>query len=355
MAVETHPIVVEPGSRKLPTQRARHLLTLPLLVVSSGCVGSPSVLDPRGPRAALTSDLGWLMFGLATVIFGVVVMIMLVALVRRRGDSSDLSRPGLRPASDRGGHAFIIGGGMIFPVVTLSILVALTLRTLVALSAPTSPASLTVQVVGHQYWWEVRYPGTQVTTANEIHVPAGQPVNLELSSVDVIHSFWVPQIMPKIDMIPGHPNTSWIQADQPGEYRGQCAEFCGLQHAHMAFLVIADPPDGFAAWLANQQKPAAQVDDPSLLRGAQVFASAGCITCHAVRVGPEATGGRIGPDLTHLASRQTLAAGLLENTPGNLAGWISNPQALKPGNQMPVLNLDAASLQALVAYLQTLT
>jgi cytochrome c oxidase subunit 2 len=319
------------------------------------CVnGSPSVLDPRGPRATPDSDFGWFMFGLAAVIFAIVVLIMLVGIARRRGHGADLTTPGSRPSSDTGGHAFVIGGGLVFPIVTLTVLVVLTLRTMIELSAPASAASLTIQVIGHQFWWEVRYPDQHVVTANEIHIPAGQPVTLELSAVDVIHSFWVPQIMPKVDMIPGHPNTSWIQADQPGVYRGQCAEFCGVQHAHMAFLVVADPPGQFSAWMSHQQAPAPQPDDPDIQRGAQVFASAGCITCHVIRVGAQPTGGSIGPDLTHVASRQTLAAGLLENNRGNLGGWIANPQALKPGNLMPVLNLNASDLSALLDYLESL-
>jgi cytochrome c oxidase subunit 2 len=317
--------------------------------------GVPSVLDPRGPRAAPDSDFGGVLFGLAAVIFAVVVLIMLVAVARHRGRGADLVQPGALPGSDARGHAFIIGGGLILPIVTLIILVGLTLRTMLVLSAPVNAASFTIRVIGHQFWWEVRYPDQQIVTANEIHIPAGHSVSLELSSVDVIHSFWVPQIMPKVDMIPGHPNTSWVQADQPGEYRGQCAEFCGVQHAHMAFLVIADPPDQFANWLADQQRPAVQVQDPNLLRGAQVFSGSGCITCHAIRVGAQATGGGIGPDLTHVASRGTLAAGLLANNRGNLGGWISNPQALKPGNVMPALNLNADDLRALIDYLETLT
>ena len=355
MGVRPSGQVRQATARETRVRRVGHLFTLPLILGLSGCAGSPSVLDPRGPRAASTSDLGWLMFGLAAVIFAVVVLIMLIALVRRGGQTADLTQPGERPASDRGGHAVIIGGGFVFPIVILTILVVLTLRTLVTLAAPPTPAGLNVQVIGHQYWWEVRYPDQYVVTANEIHIPAGQPVSLELSSVDVIHSFWVPQIMPKVDMIPGHPNTSWIQADTPGEYRGQCAEFCGLQHAHMAFLVIADSPDQFAAWVANQQQPAARPTDSSVAQGAQVFASAGCITCHAIRVGAQSTGATVGPDLTHVASRRTLAAGMLDNTRGNLGGWISNPQAIKPGNLMPALNLDAAMLRSLVAYLESLT
>src|SRR5205823_825647 len=154
----------------------------------------------------------------------------------------------------------------------------------------------------HQFWWEIHYPDQQLTSANELHVPVGQPVRLTLRAADVIHSFWVPQLMGKLDLIPGQPNVTWLQADEPGVYRGECAEYCGLQHAHMGFLVIADPPDQFAAWVAAQRRPATQSADPAVLQGAQVFAREGCITCHAIRYGAGATGGQVGPDLTHLAS-----------------------------------------------------
>jgi cytochrome c oxidase subunit 2 len=193
-----------------------------------------------------------------------------------------------------------------------------------------------------------------VVAANEIHVPAGRPVQVNVTSEDVIHSFWVPQLMGKLDMIPGKTNTTWLQADQPGAYRGECAEYCGVQHAHMAFLVVAEPPEQFAAWLEGQRQPAAEPTEPLAREGAQAFAREGCISCHEIRYGASPVGGKAGPDLTHLASRRTIGAGLLANNPGNLAGWIANPQALKPGNKMPRLNLDAESLQALVAYLESL-
>ena len=177
-------------------------------------------------------------------------------------------------------------------------------------------------------------------------------MQLTLTSMDVIHSFWVPQLHGKIDLIPGTATTLWLRADQPGEYRGMCAEYCGVQHAKMQFLVVAEPPDQFQAWLDLQRQPAAVPTDPLAQRGLQVFLSSSCVTCHAIR-GTSATGA-LGPELTHLASRRTLGAGILPNTRGTLAGWIADPQSIKPGVHMPPSDLTGEQLQALVVYLETL-
>jgi cytochrome c oxidase subunit 2 len=257
--------------------------------------------------------------------------------------------------------------GAIVPAIVLLLVLGKTLLTLRAVAPPgaslalagdgaggATAAGLRVAVIGHDWWWEVRYPDHQVITANEIHVPVGEPVSLEVTAADVIHSFWVPQLAGKIDLIPGRTNRLLFQADRPGTFRGQCAEYCGLQHAHMAFLVIAQTPDEFSAWLAGQAAPAQQPVDSLVQRGAQVFAREGCISCHAVRYGSEPVGGRIGPDLTHIGSRSTIAAGTLPNVRGNLAGWIVNSQALKPGNKMPPMPVEGDDLQVLLDYLQSL-
>jgi cytochrome c oxidase subunit 2 len=211
-----------------------------------------------------------------------------------------------------------------------------------------------IQVTGHQWWWQVGYPEAEVTTANEIHIPVGEPVQVDVTSGDVIHSFWVPQLQGKIDMIPGHINRTWLQADQPGTYRGQCAEFCGDQHAFMVVLVVADPPDQYNAWLENQRQAASPPTDSVAQQGVQTFARVGCITCHTIRWGTTAAGGTLGPDLTHVASRRMLAAGALANTPGNMAGWIANPQSIKPGSDMTNLSLNADDLQSLLALMEGL-
>jgi cytochrome c oxidase subunit 2 len=217
-------------------------------------------------------------------------------------------------------------------------------------TAAPAPGStqLTIHVIGHQFWWEARYDGTDVVTANEIHIPIGTRVDVELSTADVIHSFWIPELNRKTDMIPGQDNRQLLIANEPGTYRGQCSEFCGLQHAHMAVEVVAQPRTQFDAWLAAQEKPAAA----SGSRGAQIFRQQACSGCHTIR-GTSAHGS-VGPDLTHFASRSTIAALTEPNTPANVRSWIEFPQRVKPGNQMPDLALPKADWNALAAYLETL-
>jgi cytochrome c oxidase subunit 2 len=247
---------------------------------------------------------------------------------------------------------------VVLPVVLLGALLVLTLIVMRdhTLVAEQSKEELTVEVTGVQWWWDVRYRpvggGTPVSSANEIHIPVGRPVRIVLRSRDVIHSFWVPQLQGKLDLVPGNETVTWIQADSAGVFRGQCAEFCGAQHAHMAFMVVAVPPDEFDAWLEHQRRPAPEPTDSVTLRGRAVLERTACAMCHTVR----GTGARAstGPDLTHLASRRTLAAGTLPNTPGHLAGWIGDPQGIKPGNHMPRVPLSGPDLQALLAYLGTL-
>jgi cytochrome c oxidase subunit 2 len=211
---------------------------------------------------------------------------------------------------------------------------------------------MTIEVVGHQWFWEVRYPGTTAVTANEIHIPVGARVNVVARTADVIHSFWVPQLNRKIDMIPGHTNRIALQAERPGRYRGQCAEFCGAQHAHMGMYVVAEPPQRFKAWLAAQAAPRRAPATPEEQRGERVFLANACAGCHTLR-GTSAAGD-IGPDLTHVASRSTLAALALPNTPAALTEWVRDPQHAKPGNRMPALHLPDRDLRDVVAYLESL-
>lgn len=247
-------------------------------------------------------------------------------------------------------------------VVTTVMLFVYLIMSFVAGRAISSPlhgedmSVLTIDVTGHQWWWEVRYgdknPSRSFTTANEIHIPVGQPVLLRMTSQDVIHSFWVPNLMGKKDLIPGKYSTLMFQADKPGVYRGQCAEYCGLQHAHMALIVVAESPDTYNAWRESQIHPAVEPASDAAKRGQQVFLSNPCIMCHTVR-GTQA-GSNLGPDLTHIGSRQTIAAGTLPNTRGHLSGWIMDSQSVKPGNKMPPNNLSPEDLQALLDYLQSL-
>jgi cytochrome c oxidase subunit II len=225
-----------------------------------------------------------------------------------------------------------------------------------ALSSQPEQDILTIEVVGHQWWWEVQYddplPVRTLKTANEIHIPTGQMVLLKLTSRDVIHSFWAPNLHGKKDLIPGHVNLMWIQADNPGVYRGQCAEFCGAQHAHMAFRVVAEPPDQFADWYDKQLRPADTPADTARQHGQQVFLTSRCVMCHTIRGTTAAAVS--GPDLTHLASRETIAADTLPNTPDHLGRWVVNSQAIKPGNQMPPNELSSEDLQSLISYLESL-
>jgi len=260
------------------------------------------------------------------------------------------------PERSGGGLRWIVIGGLIVPAVILAGVFVFTVVTQAAVASPASPPAVTVQVTGHQWWWEVHYldrsPSRLVVTANEIHIPVGQPVRFELTTGDVIHSFWIPELAGKTDLVPGQQNVMWLEADSAGVYRGQCAEYCGTQHAKMAMAIIAEPPGKFSQWLDHQRQPAAAPSDSDVAAGARVFASSACALCHTIR--GTLAGGRVGPDLTHLAGRRTIAAGMLPNTRGNLAGWIANPQAIKPGNRMPVVPLRPTELLAVVTFLQSL-
>lgn len=331
--------------------RRRRLWLAPAALALGGCssAGAPSALDARGYAAERINLLWWVMLGLGAAVFVLVTGLLLVALFRRRGEGG-----GAAERERRLSNRMIGGGGVALPLFILVPLVGFTAYT-GATMTPAGERPLTIEVIGHQFWWEIRYPEQGFTTANELVIPVGRPVALRLSTADVIHSFWVPQLNGKMDLIPGQSNTLTIQADEPGEYRGQCAEFCGRQHALMAMVVVAETPERFAVWAEAQARPAAAISDPLLRQGQQVFLGSACVYCHVVRGHTEGNATEaVGPDLTHLASRRTIAAATLPNTRGNLAGWLIDPQAIKPGNHMPGSDLDAASLQALLAYLESL-
>jgi cytochrome c oxidase subunit 2 len=287
------------------------------------------------------------MFWVSAVVVAVVTTLIVVSVLpgRRR-------RPPEEPRRQRWTGRVVVIGGVAVPVIVLVVLWVLTLSDMSALSQPGPAGSLKVQVVGHQWWWEVRYPQQRIVTANDVHVPVGQRVQVELTTDDVIHSFWVPQLTGKTDLITGRTNRMWIQADRPGVYRGQCAEYCGLQHANMIFYVVAESPARFRAWLTREGQPAVTPTDATALRGRDVFLSSACVGCHTIR-GTEAQG-RVGPDLTHVGSRVSIGAGTLANTPSNLAIWISDSQSVKSGNRMPPIPLSTEELQAVVAFLEGL-
>ncbi|WP_437563193.1 cytochrome c oxidase subunit II [Sorangium sp. So ce542] len=334
-----------------PRGRAGARLAAVVAAALSGapaCGRLPAALDARGPGAADIAGLFWLFLALTVVPGAATIAVLLLAVrgKRRRRTLADV-RPG-------DGHGWIVAGTLVTAGVLAALLVA-SVRAGSRAAAPSGPAELTIDVRGHQFWWEVRYPDHQVVTANEVHIPVGRPVRLRLSSADVIHSFWVPELHGKRDMIPGETNVLWVQADRAGVYRGSCAEFCGVQHALMAFELVAEPPGALAAWLRARRAPSAPPSDDHGRRGLEVYVAAGCAHCHAIQgvVPPSATGS-VGPDLTHVASRRTLAAATLPNNRGYLAGWVLNPQHHKPGSRMPPVTLAPDSLMALLDYLEGL-
>lgn len=289
--------------------------------------------------------LWWIMFAVGGLVYLVVMGYLLLGLFRRRPADFDETQ---QPEGTRA----VVWGGAVIPAFILVGIFGVTVFTMGALDEPAAAEELTIEVTGHQWWWDVRYPELGFRTANEIHIPVGQPVALKLLSDDVIHSFWVPELHGKLDMIPGQVTEFWLEASEPGTYLGECAEFCGVQHAKMQFLVIAEEEEAFLQWVAQQQQPAREPAEELAIEGQQIFLDSTCINCHAVE-GANATGD-LGPDLTHLASRRTLAAGTVPNTRGNLAGWIVAPQSIKPGSLMPPTELSGSQLQALLAYLETL-
>ena len=310
---------------------------------------SPGFLRTYGVVAGREAWLGWILLGVATVVVLVVSALVLAGALRRG------RREPVRIEGEDEGLRWIVIGGIVVPSIVLVIVLVLAVATQAAIATPAG-ADLTVRVTGRQWWWEVSYldrsPSQIATTANEIHIPVGRPVRLEVVSGDVIHSFWIPELAGKTDLIPGQENVMWLQADRPGVYHGQCAEYCGLQHAKMAMEVVAEPPDAFARWLERQRAPAAASAGTDAAAGAQVFATTACALCHTVR--GTMAGGRLGPDLTHVAGRRTIAAGTIANTKANLLGWIENPQAFKPGTLMPAVPLEGRALDELSAYLQSL-
>jgi cytochrome c oxidase subunit 2 len=322
--------------------RIRTLPSLAMLLLCGGCTGWQSALDPQGPSAHALSQL---LQGFVLVLAGIwlFVLVVLAVALRRRAAVAPAA------AARRAGIAVWASCAA-----TVAVVVGLTLASYLTtrVVAAGAEAPVVIRVRALQWWWEVTYPGEagpDLVTANEIRIPAGRPVRIELSAADVIHSFWVPNLAGKQDMIPGRDNVLTLTARQPGVYRGQCAEFCGMQHAHMAFMVIAEPPETFEAWRAAQQADSAAPEGAEEALGRQVFEQKPCGACHTVR-GTEAKGTN-GPDLTHLASRATLAAGMLPMTRGALAAWIADPQTIKPGNNMPMVSLTAEELQAVSAWL----
>jgi cytochrome c oxidase subunit 2 len=311
------------------------------LVLLAACSRqSPNALDPQAPAAKSVASVAYLMFGLATVVYVVVAAFIIIGALRGKKESR---------ISD---GAFIWIGGLVVPSLILAGLAVVTVKTTDTLRKPDADA-LRIEVTGYRFWWGVQYPDEKVATANEIRVPAGRPVEIGLQSEDVVHSFWVPQLAGKVDMVPGQRNVIRFTADKPGEYRGQCAEFCGLQHAKMALLVVAEEPGEYERWVIRQQRPRGGPGSEREAAGEQVFMRSSCAGCHTVR-GTEAQGTK-GPDLSDFGTRRTLGAVAAENNTANLAGWIANSQSIKPGNLMPPVQLEPDELLNLVEYLEGLS
>jgi cytochrome c oxidase subunit 2 len=321
-----------------------------------GYASGLSYLIAAGPKQYPVLSLLLGLIALSLLVVAIIAVLVVVGVFRRRAGVPD---PAAVPLARSGfGLPWIyVGVGLTVPA--LLAIAVWTYVTLAAIAGPRGEPAFTIRVTGHQWWWEFQYvsdrPDRTFTTANELHVPVGKPVRLELVTADVIHSFWIPALSGKMDTIAGQQNVTWIQADKPGVYRGQCTEFCGQQHAHMGLLAVAEPEDAFDAWwdhqLAGPDLPLDEAPRQRALAGQAAFARH-CGVCHAVR--GTLAGGRVGPDLSHLMQRRTIAAATMPNTIGYLSGWIANPQHVKPGNYMPTLTLSGPELEQIRTYLEAL-
>lgn len=333
---------------------------LPAILVLTGCAGrQQSMVDSAGPQAGRIEALWWFLLWLLGAIFVAVMTVLILAL--RRGTAATQREPveAAHVPSER------TECKLTRVVTAASITTALILLGLIIVSVATGKSisrlgqtkkGMVVEVIGNQWWWFVRYlddeVGRTVVTANEIHIPVGRPVMIRGTSKDVIHSFWAPNLHGKTDLIPSRVNTEWIQANTPGRYRGQCAEFCGAQHAHMALWIVAETPSQFESWMEHQRQPAVPPANPAAQRGQTIFLNTACVFCHTIAGTPAM--GQTGPDLTHFGSRLTIAAGTLPNTKGHLGGWVTDPQNIKPGNRMATVPLKPDEVEPLLDYLESL-
>jgi len=329
------------------------VLTVAVLLAAGLCTASPhdnpvpSIFDPRSTNAESLYHLSNFVLAITGVIFVVVSSLLAYVMVKFRNRATDVAR---EPAQVYGSTQIELAWTVI-PILIVVVLFLSTARVIHAVQDAAKPAkAVAVTAIGHQFWWEFRYPELGIVTANELHIPVSAPTYLKLLSADTDHSFWIPQLAGKTDLIPNRINEMWIDPHQVGIYLGQCAQYCGTQHAKMLLRVSVESPEDFDAWVHVQKQPAIQ--DEKEAAGRRVFESTSCVNCHAVG-GTNGTG-RFGPDLTHLMSRRTIAAGAAENTSENLRLWIQNPDAIKPGSLMPAMKLSDEDLDALTRYLETL-
>ncbi len=328
------------------------LLGYPFLLLT-GCQGLPTGNQIPQTTIFPVSDFAWkiqnlyaVLFWLSILVFVSVEAILIYSVIRFR------RRPETGMPPQVHGNTRLEIAWTIAPAVVLAFIGVPTISTIFDTARPAPPEALKVQVIGHQWWWEFRYPELNIVTANELHLPAGRPVTFSLESADVIHSFWLPRLGGKQDVTPNRVNHLTFTPERPEVYYGQCVEFCGVQHALMRLLAVVQPEQDFQAWVRAQQAPPVPPSDDMSRRGAELFARGACAGCHTV-AGTTAQG-KFGPDLTHVGSRMTIAARTLPNTPENLAAWLRDPQRVKPGNRMPNLNLSEEDISLLVAYLQSL-
>jgi cytochrome c oxidase subunit 2 len=303
------------------------------------------VFSPDSPQARAIVDLSVVAGAILGIIFVIVAGTIAYALIHFRRHEGD------RDPRQLAGNKTLEIVWTAIPCVIVGVLFTLTARTMSRSDPPPAPEPDLI-VTGHQWWWEVRYPKTGVVTANEIHIPVGKPLSVRLESSDVLHEFWVAELTRKMTTVPGHPNHIWLQADKPGVHLGLCSEFCGTEHAWMHFLVVAESEADFARWEQAQLQTAAAPGGAAAAKGRALFQRTSCVNCHAIN--GEITAARVGPDLTHFASRRQLGAGIADNTPENLRRWLTDPQQVKPGAKMPNFNFTDEQLTQLVAYIESL-
>jgi cytochrome c oxidase subunit 2 len=330
-------------------RRCTTVLASALLLVMGAACGGPhpqTAFNPRSEYAVAGLDLFVLVIWLGVIIGVIVEAVLIWAAIRYR------RRPGDRLPPQIHGNSLVEILWTTGPVIVVGFILFETLPVIFQTQAPAPAGSMNVNVIGHQFWWEFQYPDASVVTANELHLPIGRTANLILTSNDVIHSFWVPALGGKRDAFPSHTNYIWMTPDSTGEFPGQCYQLCGYSHGNMRERAIIQSPEDFQAWLTAQQQPAVQPTEGDAAEGAQLFQTRGCVACHTI--GGTAAQGRIGPNLTHFASRGTMAGSIMENNAQNIHTWLKDPPAVKPGSIMPNLGLNDHELQVLVAYLQSL-
>ena len=321
--------------------------------------GNQSALNSTGVQSEQVRDLWWIWLAITATVYVIVMVVLIAAYFRVRRAGAE-ARPDTAPdARSERKASNIVKGCVALTALIVFTLMILSFRTgrAMATQPATSPDPIHIKVTGQQWWWQIEYvddhrPINNVTTANEIHIPVGRPIRVDLESHDVIHSFWVPNLRGKQDLIPNYPTTIFFEADQPGIYWGQCAEFCGYEHAKMRLMVKAESQDDFNAWYAAAQQPSANPGNDSQARGRQIFLTSVCTQCHTISGTPAS--GRVGPNLTHVASKPYIASGSLVNNRENLMNWISDPQAIKPGIRMPMNTYSQEDLNALADYIQSL-